>query len=307
MALTFEGRVAIVTGAGNGIGRSYALELARRGAKVLVNDLGGDPMGQGADAAPANQVVEEIKALGGEAISNLGSVSDFENGMEMVRQCMDQWGRLDIVICNAGILRDKAFHNISEQDWDIIFDVHVKGSYAVLHHAWPVFRQQGYGRVVLTSSSSGIWGNFGQANYGAAKTAMLGLMNVLKQEGAKYNVMVNTLMPVAGTRLTASVMKPEMVEAMKPEYVTPAVIYMVSEDCTDSGLLIEAGAGNFNRAAVVKGPGIRPGLEEGPKSTEWVAEHWSQITSLENAPAMWNGGQTYEAYQKARAAAAQQA
>ncbi len=305
MTVDFEGRVAIVTGAGHGLGRSYALELARRGAKVLVNDLGGDPMGQGADAAPANQVVEEIKAMGGDAISNLGSVADFENGMEMVRQCMDRWGRLDIVICNAGILRDKAFHNITEDDWDIIFDVHVKGTYNVLHHAWPVFRQQNYGRVVITSSSSGIWGNFGQANYGAAKTAMLGLMNVLKQEGLKYNINVNTLMPVAGTRLTATVMKPEMVEAMKPEYVTPAVIYMVSEDCEDSGLLIEAGAGNFNRAAVVKGPGIRPGLGE-PKSVEWVQENWGQITSLENAPAMWNGRQTVEEFLKERAQAKSQ-
>ena len=295
MTLDFTGRVAIVTGAGNGLGRSYALELASRGAKILVNDLGGDIFGSGDDAAAAQIVVDEIKAAGGEAIANLGSVSDYENGLEMVRQCMEAWGRVDIVITNAGILRDKAMHNITEQDWDIIMDVHMKGTYAVLHHVWPVFRQQGYGRVVLTSSSSGIWGNFGQANYGAAKSANLGLMNVLKQEGLKYNVTVNSLMPGAGTRLTATVMDEERLEQMKPEFVTPAVVYMCSEENKDSGMMIEAGAGNFNRAVMVKAPGIEHGTDSLP-SAEWVEENWGQITSLEGATPMWNGRQTVDEF-----------
>jgi NAD(P)-dependent dehydrogenase (short-subunit alcohol dehydrogenase family) len=300
MAISFEGRVALVTGAGQGLGRAYALDLAKRGARVVVNDLGGDPAGRGEDAAPAQKVVDEIAAAGGEAIANFGSVSSYEDGMEMVRAAIDKWGRLDVVICNAGILRDKAMHNMDESDWDAIFAVHAKGAFDILRHAWPVFRQQSYGRVVLTSSSSGIWGQFGQANYGAAKTSMLGLMNVLKQEGAKYNVMVNTVAPVAGTRLTATVMTPEMVERLKPEYVVPAVVYMASETNTDSGLVIEAGAGNFNRAVLVKGPGVQPGLGE-PKDAEWVHEQWAQITSLEGAQPMWAAGKSLADHEKERA------
>ena len=300
MTISFEGRVALVTGAGGGLGRAYALDLAKRGAKVVVNDLGGDPAGHGEDAAPARKVVDEIEAAGGEAIANYGSVSDYDEGQEMVRAAIDKWGRLDIVICNAGILRDKAMHNMAEEDWDSIFAVHAKGAFDVLRHAWPAFRQQSYGRVVLTASSSGIWGQFGQANYGAAKTSMLGLMNVLKQEGAKYNVMVNTLAPVAGTRLTATVMPQEMVDRLVPEHVVPAVMYMVSEDNTDSGLIIEAGAGNFNRAVLVKGPGLQPGMDD-VKDAEWVADHWSEITSLEGAEPQWATGMSIAKYEKQRA------
>jgi len=301
MTISFEGQVALITGAGGGLGRAYALELARRGCKVVVNDVGGDPHGRGADTAPARKVGEEIEALGGEAIPNFDSVASYEGGYNMVKAAMDKWGRLDIVICNAGILRDVAFHNMSEDDWDAIFAVHVKGTFTVLRAAWPIFRQQSYGRVVLTSSSSGIWGNFGQANYGAAKTAMIGLMNVLKQEGAKYNVMVNTIAPVAGTRLTATVLPPQLVERLKPDYVVPAVVYLVSKECTDSGLIIEAGAGRFNRAALVKGRGIDAGLDE-VKTAEWVAEHWKEITSLEGAVPMWNAQMTLEDYLKQKQA-----
>jgi NAD(P)-dependent dehydrogenase (short-subunit alcohol dehydrogenase family) len=234
-------------------------------------------------------VVDEIKAAGGEAVPNYDSVASYDGGFNMVKTAVDAWGRLDVVICNAGILRDTAFHNMSEDDWDKVFAVHIKGSFTVLRAAWPVFRQQSYGRVVVTSSSSGIWGQFGQANYGSAKTAMLGLMNVLKQEGQKYNVMVNTIAPVAGTRLTQTVMPQEMVDRLKPDYVVPAVVYLVSKECTDSGLIIEAGAGNFNRAVIVKGPGLRPGMDE-IKSAEWVQENWAAITSLEGAEPMWNAG-----------------
>ena len=295
MAISFEGQVALVTGAGAGLGRAYALDLGRRGAKVVVNDLGGDPHGQGADAAPARKVCEEIKAAGGEATPNFDSVSSYDGGFNMVKTAIDTYGRLDAVICNAGILRDIAFHNMSEADWDAVFAVHIKGSFTVLRAAWPVFRQQSYGRVVLTTSSSGIYGQFGQANYGSAKTAMLGLMNVLKQEGAKYNVNVNTVAPVAGTRLTQTVMPQEMVDKLKPELVSPAVVYMPSKDCDDSGLIIEAGAGNFNRATIVKGPGVQPGMDD-LKDAEWIQSNWDQITSLEGAEPMWRTGQTLKAY-----------
>lgn len=291
MAISFEGQVALVTGAGNGLGRAYALDLAKRGARVVVNDLGGDPHGQGENASAAQKVVDEIKAAGGEAAANHDSVSSYDGGFNMVKTAIDNFGRLDVVICNAGILRDTAFHNMSEDDWDKVFAVHIKGSFTVLRAAWPVFRQQAYGRVVLTTSSSGIYGQFGQANYGAAKTAMLGLMNVLKQEGVKYNVNVNTIAPVAGTRLTQSVMSQEMVDKLVPEMVVPAVTYLVSKDCADSGLIIEAGAGNFNRAAIVKGPGIRPGMDD-LKSAEWCQENWPAITSLEGAEPQWRTGQS---------------
>ncbi len=301
MAISFEGQVALVTGAGAGLGRAYALDLAKRGAKVVVNDLGGDPHGQGADAAPARKVCDEIKAAGGEATPNFDSVSSYDGGFNMVKTAIDTYGRLGIVICNAGILRDVAFHNMSEQDWDAVFAVHIKGSFTVLRAAWPVFRQQSYGRVVLTTSSSGIYGQFGQANYGAAKTAMIGLMNVLKQEGAKYNVNVNTVAPVAGTRLTQTVMPAEMVERLKPEFVVPAVTWMVSKECQDSGIIIEAGAGNFNRASIVKGPGVQPGMAE-LKDAEWIQANWGKIMSLEGAEPMWRSGQTLKDYLASKAA-----
>lgn len=287
MAISFAGQVALITGAGGGLGRAYALDLARRGAKVVVNDLGGDPFGHGENAAPAQKVVDEIKAAGGEAVPNYDSVATYDGGFNIVKTAMDSFGRLDVVICNAGILRDMAFHNMGEADWDAIMNVHLKGSFTVLRAAWPVFRQQSYGRVILTSSSSGIWGNFGQANYGAAKTGMLGLMNVLKQEGVKYNVTVNTIAPAAGTRLTATIMSEEMVQKLTPEHVVPAVVYLVSSECTDSGLTIEAGMGRFNRAAFVKGTGLNPGLDE-VKDAEWVQQNWGKITSLEGAQPMWN-------------------
>ncbi len=295
MAISFEGQVALVTGAGGGLGRAYALDLAKRGAKVVVNDLGGDPHGQGENRAPAQKVVDEIKAAGGEAVANYDSVASYDGGFNMVKTAIDNYGRLDVVICNAGILRDVAFHNMSEDDWDKVFAVHIKGSFTVLRAAWPVFRQQAYGRVVLTSSSSGIWGQFGQANYGAAKTAMLGLMNVLKQEGAKYNVNVNTIAPVAGTRLTQTVMPQEMVDRLKPDFVVPAVTYLVSKECQDSGFIIEAGAGRFNRASLVKGPVVETGLDE-VKDAEWIQQNWGKIGSIDGAVPMWNAQTPLSAY-----------
>ncbi len=300
MAISFDGQVALVTGSGGGLGRAYALDLAKRGAKVVVNDLGGDPHGQGENRSAAQKVVDEIKAAGGEAAPNYDSVASYDGGFNMVKTAIDTFGRLDIVICNAGILRDVAFHNMSEEDWDKVFAVHIKGTFTVLRAAWPVFRQQAYGRVVVTASSSGVWGQFGQANYGAAKTAMLGLMNVLKQEGAKYNVTVNTVAPVAGTRLTQTVMPQEMVDRLKPEFVVPAVTYLVSKECTDSGLIIEAGAGRFNRAAIVKGPVVEAGMAE-IKDAEWIQANWGKITSLEGAAPMWNANTPLATYLASKA------
>jgi len=300
MAISFAGQVALVTGSGGGLGRAYALDLAKRGAKVVVNDLGGDPHGQGENRSAAQKVVDEIKAAGGEAVPNYDSVASYDGGFNMVKTAIDSYGRLDVVICNAGILRDVAFHNMSEEDWDKVFAVHIKGSFTVLRAAWPVFRQQAYGRVVVTSSSSGIWGQFGQANYGSAKTAMLGLMNVLKQEGAKYNVNVNTIAPVAGTRLTQTVMPQEMVDRLKPEFVVPAVVYLVSKECKDSGLIIEAGAGRFNRAALVKGPVVEAGMDD-IKDAEWVLANWGKISSLEGAVPMWNANTPLATYLASKA------
>jgi len=303
MTIRLDGQVALITGAGGGLGRAYALDLAARGAKVVVNDLGGDPNGRGADAAPAQKVCDEIAAAGGEAIPSFDSVATSDGGYAMVKAAMDAWGRLDIVICNAGILRDSAFHNMNEEDWDTVFNVHIKGSYTVLHAAWPVFRQQAYGRVVLTTSGSGIFGNFGQANYGAAKAAMFGLMNVLKLEGARYNVMVNCIAPLAATRLTAPLMDDERRAATRPEFVVPAVTYLVSPACTDTGMVIEAEGGAYNRAVLLRTRGVDGGQDE-VRSAEWIAEHWAQITEIEGLSQMWRLGQSMTEHEAEVAAGA---
>jgi NAD(P)-dependent dehydrogenase (short-subunit alcohol dehydrogenase family) len=296
MTLSFAGQVALITGAGGGLGSAYALELARRGCRVVVNDLGGNPFGEGADRAPAVKVCDEIKAGGGEAIPNFDSVASYDGGHSMVKAAMDAWGRLDIVICNAGILRDSAIHNMAEEDWDKVFAVHMKGSYTVLRAAWPVFRQQSYGRVLLTTSAAGIWGNFGQANYSAAKAGMLGLMNTLKLEGAKYNILVNTIAPVAGTRMTATVMTPEQLAAVSPDYVVPAAVYLLSRENTDSGMVIEASSRGYNRAAIVRGAGVKSPPEV--QSAEWIEEHWGEITNLDNPTEMWSLGMTMKRYRE---------
>ena len=218
--MRFEERVAIVTGAGGGLGRTYALLLASRGAKVVVNDLGGSAFGQGADAAPADKVVAEIREAGGEAVANYDSV---ENGDKIVQMALDHFGRVDIVVNNAGILRDTSFHKMTEQDWELIYQVHLYGSFKVTHAAWPYLREQQYGRVIMTTSAAGIYGNFGQANYSTAKLGLLGLANTLAIEGQKRNIHVNTIAPMAGSRLTEAVLPQEMVEALKPEYVAPLV------------------------------------------------------------------------------------
>jgi NAD(P)-dependent dehydrogenase (short-subunit alcohol dehydrogenase family) len=291
MAISFDGQVALVTGAGRGIGRAYALELASRGARVVVNDLGSDLRGSGADPGPAQAVVDEITARDGRAVANFESVASYEGGAAMVKTALETWGRLDIVICNAGIIRKMPFLDLSEDQWDRIHAVHVKGAYNVMHAAWPIFQHQRYGRVVLTSSAGGIWGTAGHADYGAAKAAMIGLMNVLKQEGEPYNIAVNVVAPGAGTRMTADLYPWERVEPLKPEFVAPAVVYLVSRDCTDSGLIISAAGGRYSRMVIVGGHGVDAGREE-VKDADWIAAHWREITSLEGAEPRWNSATT---------------
>jgi len=214
--LRYDGRVAVVTGAGNGLGKAYALLLGSRGAKVVVNDLGTSIKGEGADATPAQKVVDEIKKLGGEAVANYDSV---EHGEKIIKTAIDTWGRVDIVINNAGILRDTSFVKMKEDDWDKIFLVHVKGAYKVSRAAWDYMRQQNYGRIIMTASAAGIYGNFGQANYSAAKLALLGFSNTLALEGDSKNIHCNTIAPIAGSRLTETVMPPDLVQALRPEFV----------------------------------------------------------------------------------------
>ena len=225
MSIRFDGKVAIVTGAGGGIGKQHALELARRGAKVVVNDLGGSVDGSGASNA-AEEVVEQIKADGGEAISNGASVTDLDAVKAMVAQTMSEWGRVDILVNNAGILRDKSFHKVTLEDFDLVMDVHFQGSLNCTHTVFPIMREQEYGRIIFTSSSSGVFGNFGQTNYGAAKMAMVGLMNTLKIEGQNKNIYTNSITPVAYTRMTEGLIPEDFGKNLQPEYVTPAVIYL---------------------------------------------------------------------------------
>jgi 3-hydroxy-3-methylglutaryl CoA synthase/NAD(P)-dependent dehydrogenase (short-subunit alcohol dehydrogenase family)/putative sterol carrier protein len=282
--IRFDDRVAIVTGAGAGLGRAYALELARRGAKIVVNDLGGarDGSGEGS-ATPADKVVEEIKALGGAAIANYDNVALAEGGKNIVKTALDTFGKVDILINNAGILRDKSFLKMESENWKAVLDVHINGAFNVTRPAMEIMRANGYGRIVMTSSAAGLYGNFGQTNYSAAKMALVGLMNTLKLEGMKYNINVNTVAPIAASRLTEDVMPPDLFEKSKPEFVTPLVLYLCSEDCQDTGGIYSAGMGYFNRAAVLTAPAVQLGDADHIPTPEQISENWEKIDSLEGA------------------------
>ena len=278
----FDDRVAIVTGAGGGLGRVYALELAKRGAKVVVNDFGGARDGSGDGAkGPADLVVDEIKALGGEAVASYANVATVDGGEDIVRTAVDKFGTIDIVINNAGILRDKSFLKMEPKHWQAVLDVHLNGAYHVTRPAFLVMKEKGYGRILMTTSAAGLYGNFGQTNYTAAKLGVVGLMNTLKLEGEKYNVKVNTIAPVATSRLTADILPPDFLDKLKPELVAPMSIYLVSEQCTVSGNIYNAGMGSFNRAAMVTGPGLVLGEGEAPPTPEQLREQWEKITSLQ--------------------------
>jgi NAD(P)-dependent dehydrogenase (short-subunit alcohol dehydrogenase family)/uncharacterized OB-fold protein/putative sterol carrier protein len=282
--LDFKDRVAVITGAGAGLGRTYALELAKRGAKVVVNDLGGARDGSGdGSSAPADRVVEEIQALGGEAVANYDNVATAEGGENIVKAAVGTFGRLDILINNAGILRDKSFLKMTPENWQAVVDVHLNGAYFVTRPAMSVMKQNGYGRIVMTTSAAGLYGNFGQTNYSAAKMGLIGLANALKLEGAKYDIKVNTVAPIAASRLTEDVMPPDLFEKSRPEYVAPMVLYLCSDACRSSGDIFNAGMGYFNRAAVLTGPAVQLGDPDNPPSVERVHRHWKQIDSLDGA------------------------
>ncbi|MGD9289409.1 MAG: SDR family NAD(P)-dependent oxidoreductase [Desulfobacterales bacterium] len=285
--LRFDERVAIVTGAGAGLGRAYALELARRGARVVVNDLGGarDGSGEGA-STPADAVVEEIMALGGDAVANYDNVATPQGGENIVKTALDAFGRVDILINNAGILRDKSFLKMEPDNWKAVMDVHLNGAFHVTRPAMAWMKDSGYGRIVMTTSAAGLYGNFGQTNYSAAKMGLVGLMNTLKQEGKKYNIKVNTVAPIAASRLTEDVMPPDLFERSKPEFVAPMVMYLCSEACRESGAIFNTGMGHFNRAAILTGPTVQLGNSEKPPTPEQIQENWAKINSMDGAREM---------------------
>ncbi|MFH1149858.1 MAG: SDR family oxidoreductase [Actinomycetota bacterium] len=284
--IRFDDRVAVITGAGGGLGRAHALQLAGRGAKIVVNDLGGAMDGTGSDATPAQKVCDEIKEMGGEAVPNYDSVAEWDTAQKIIQTAIDSFGRIDILINNAGILRDKSLMKMEVADWDLIIAVHLSGTFFCTKAAFPYMREAAYGRILSTSSAAGVYGNFGQVNYGAAKMGIAGMMNSVKLEGAKYNIKANTLVPVAGTRLTATVLPPQVVEKLKPEFVSPIAAYMCSEACELSGQILVAGAGYFSRAAIVEGPGV---FFEDPAvvTVDDIAAKISEITNLE-------GGQEFD-------------
>ena len=278
MSIRYDGKVAIVTGAGQGLGRSHAIELAKRGAKVVINDLGGAKDGTGGSSEAALAVVAEIEALGGEAIANGANVANYDEVEAMVKQAVDQWGRVDILVNNAGILRDKSFTKGGLDDFKLVLDVHLMGTVNCTKACRNIMSDKGYGRVVVTTSSSGLYGNFGQSNYGSAKMAVIGLMNTLVQEGSKYDIRVNALAPTAGTRMTEGLIPEEAFALLTPETVTPAVLYMVSDDAPNKTIIC-AGAGAYSVAKVIETDGVWLSPEE--QTPEGIAANWEAITSSE--------------------------
>lgn len=283
MTISFDGRVAVVTGAGNGLGKSYALALAARGAKVVVNDIGGAIDGSGQSGTPAEAVVEEIRAAGGEAVANYDSVAEPDSAASIVQTALDSYGQINIVINNAGIVRDKTFHKMSLEDYEFVARVHYLGSVYVTHAAYPHMREANYGRVLMVSSNSGLYGNFGQTNYSAAKLAVVGFMNTLKLEGARNNIVVNALAPLAATRIAepSGIFDTYDPELVTTDAVAAMVAYLVSEECTDSGNIVAATAGYYSRIQIMESEGVNvdPRAEMTP---DRIAELWPQIHEMRN-------------------------
>jgi NAD(P)-dependent dehydrogenase (short-subunit alcohol dehydrogenase family) len=279
--IRFDGKVAIVTGSGAGIGRTYALELGRRGAMVVVNDLGANLDGSGTSSSAADAVVDEIKKGGGKAVANYDSVATAAGGENMVKTAVVNFGKIDIVINNAGIVRDKSFVKMVEEEWDVVLAVHLKGTYNVTKAAWPIMREQNYGRVVFTSSGVGLYGNFGQANYAAAKMGMIGLMNTLRIEGAKNNILINAIAPNAASRMTKNIMPPQLFERLKPDFIAPLVAYLCSDQCKDSGMIFNCMGGWYSRTAIMCTDGVLLGDGKREISAEEIMDNWGKISSLE--------------------------
>jgi len=291
--ISYDGKVAIVTGAGAGLGKTYAVELAKRGAKVVVNDLGGARDGSGSDSAAANVVVEEIKSAGGEAVPNYDSVATKEGGENIVKTAVDAFGTVDIVVNNAGILRDKSIVKMEESEWDLVLAVHLKGAFCVTQPAFKIMKAKGYGRVVNTASGAGLYGNFGQANYAAAKMGLVGLMHSVHTEGAKYNIKCNTIAPIAGSRLTEDVMPPEIFSKLDPKFVTPLVLFLASEDNQDSNMIFNCAAGWFSRTAIMCASGTIIGDGKKDISVEQVRDEWTKITDLDDAKILGNVNESF--------------
>jgi NAD(P)-dependent dehydrogenase (short-subunit alcohol dehydrogenase family) len=281
--IRLDNRVAIVTGAGGGLGRAHALLLASRGAKVVVNDLGGSVDGSGASSKAADKVVDEIKAAGGQAVANYDGVDTAEGAAKMVATAKQAFGKLDIVINNAGILRDVSFVKMTDDDWNKVLQVHLTGSYNVTKAAWPLLRENSYGRVVFTTSAAGLYGNFGQANYSAAKLGIVGLCKTLAQEGAKYNIKSNVIAPIAKSRMTETIMPPNILEKLLPEFVSPLVAYLASEQLEDNAQIYAVGGGYISRVAIVEAEGVY--IKPDALTVEAVAEQWKKINDLSKAQA----------------------
>ncbi len=299
MSIRYDGQVAIVTGAGNGLGKSHAIQLAARGAKVVVNDLGGSVDGSGGGSEASLAVVAEIEEAGGKAMAHGANVAEFGQVQDMVAKTMERWGRIDILVNNAGILRDKSFGKGSLDDFKLVLDVHLMGSVNCTKACWDIMREQNYGRIVVTTSSSGLYGNFGQTNYGAAKMGVIGMMNTLAQEGAKNNVRINALAPTAGTRMTEGLIPEKAFDLMTPETVTPAVLYLVSQDAPTRTILA-AGAGAFAVSKIVETDGVY--LDESEQTPEGIAAHWEAIANSEPAQLQAGFEQTFKFLGKAAAA-----
>jgi NAD(P)-dependent dehydrogenase (short-subunit alcohol dehydrogenase family) len=299
VAIRFDNRVVIVTGSGNGLGKAHALEFARRGARVVVNDLGASRDGSGASSDAAGAVVQQILDEGGEAIANGANVADYAQVAAMVGEAVGRWGRVDVLVNNAGILRDKTFAKMDLGDFRLVLNVHLTGSVNCTKAVWDQMREQQYGRIVMTSSSSGIYGNFGQTNYGAAKMALVGFMNSLALEGGKHGIKVNALAPIAATRMTEDLMTEEVLALLEPEAVTPAVIFLASEDAPTRQILA-AGAGVFARVVIQETPGVF--LPQDRRDAEHVASAWEEIGDTTGQRELQAGGeQTMKFLQKAAA------